>query len=269
MFLFGGKAKGRVLDDAWAFERSTRLWQPLPEKPPARFGHSAGFVDGHLVIFGGQAGARFFNDAWAFDPGRGVWTKLSPSGKPPPARYGASGTTIVNSLAISHGFTNTGRFDDTWALSTRWANVSPPSGAARPFKRCLHRAVYLSGPRKMVLFGGQTDGTPFLGDTWIYDPTELTWAEKKGAGPSPRNLYAAVATATTMYIFGGLARGGALNDLWSFDGTAWKQQRAAGTAPRRRGGVEGALIRGPSMIVFGGTDGSREFADLWELSLSV
>ncbi len=266
VFLFGGKTKGRVFDDAWAYERSTRLWQPLPRGPQARFGHSAAFVDGHLVIFGGQNGGTFYNDTWAFDPVHGKWQKLS-VGRAPSARYGASGTTIANSMVISHGFRG-GRFNDTWALTRRWANVTPPSTTPRPIKRCLHRAVYLPGLTKMVLFGGQTDGTPFLGDTWTYDPTTKRWTEVKGAGPSPRTLYAAGGTSRILYVFGGLGAGGALNDVWSFDGTAWAKRRATGTAPRRRGALEGAVVSGPSLLVFGGTTGPGDLADLWELSLT-
>lgn len=265
VFLFGGKTKGRVFNDAWAYERSTRLWQPLPVGPPARFGHSAAFVDGHLVVFGGQNGGTFYNDTWVFDPVHGKWQRLTP-GRAPAARYGASGTTIANSMVISHGFAS-GRFNDTWALTRRWANVSPAGSAPRPFKRCLHRTVYLPGRTKMVLFGGQTDGTPYLGDTWTYDPTAKRWTEVKGAGPSPRTLYAAAATTNTMYLFGGLGRGGALNDVWSFDGATWTKRQVSGTPPRRRGALEGAVVSGPSMLVFGGSTGPGDLADLWELSL--
>ena len=265
VFLFGGRTKGRVFDDAWAYERSTKLWQPLPRGPQARFAHSAAFVDGHLVVFGGQNGRTYYNDAWAFDPVHGKWQKLS-VGRAPAARSGASGTTIANSMVVSHGLA-AGRFNDTWALSRRWAYVSPAARQPRPFKRNLHRAVYLPGLTKMVLFGGQTDGTPFLGDTWAYDPTVKRWSEVKGAGPSPRALFAAAGTERTLYIFGGLGADGALNDVWSFDGEKWTRRRATGTGPRRRGGVEGAVATGPSMLVFGGTTGRADLADLWELSL--
>jgi N-acetylneuraminic acid mutarotase len=127
--------------------------------------------------------------------------------------------------------------------------------------------VYLSSLRRMILYGGQTDGTPFLGDTWSYDATTKRWTEVKGPGPGPRNLYAAVGTANTMYVFGGFAKGGAMSDVWSFDGRAWTKRTATGKGPRRRGAVEGALVSGPSMLVFGGSTGAGELADLWELSL--
>jgi N-acetylneuraminic acid mutarotase len=264
-FLFGGKLGGTVLRDAWAYERSTGLWQPLPYGPPARFGHNSAFVDGHWVIFGGQNGSEIYNDAWAFDSVRGTWLKLSTGTSKPAARSGASGCTIANSLAVSHGVSGGRALDDTWALSSRWTNVTPSKGN-RPRKRSLHRAEYVEGITRMVLFGGLA-GSTHLNDTWLYDPSKLAWTQSKAAAPSPRNLYTAGATQRFMYVFGGATRRGPLRDLWRFDGTAWHPLKASGTQPRARSGAEGAVIAGPTLLMFGGTDGARELPDFWELSL--
>jgi hypothetical protein len=271
-FLFGGRAGGKPLTDLWAFDRAASSWQQLTAAggPSARFGHSAAFVDGHLVVFGGQGnGNTFFNDSFAFDPVHGTWTKLNPAGGPPAPRYGAGGTRIGTSLTISHGFTNTGRFDDTWALSARWTDVSPRSGA-RPIKRCLHRSVYLPALGRMILFGGQTDGRPFLGDTWLYDPTKQGWTQAGGSGPTARNLYAFSGTDSTAFLFGGATGEGPSNELWSFDRKGWKKLRPIGTPPSARGGVDGTIVAGPSLLVFGGgAPGAGELADLWELTIPV
>jgi galactose oxidase-like protein/Kelch motif protein len=264
-FLFGGKLGSTVLRDAWAYERSTGLWQPLPYGPPARFGHTSAFVDGHWVIFGGQNGSELYNDAWAFDSVRGEWLKLSVGSKKPVARSGASGCTIANSLTVSHGAGVRGGLNDTWALSSHWTNVTPKTGT-RPGIRSLHRAAYVSSITRMVLFGGQA-GHTLLNDTWLYDPTKLEWSEFKGAGPSPRNLSTVGSTDNFLYLFGGASRRGPLRDLWSFDGNAWRSLKASGTQPRARTGAEGAVIAGPTMLMFGGTDGSHELPDFWELSL--
>jgi len=266
VFLFGGRTKGKIYKDAWAFERSTRLWQPLPYGPQPRYGHSAAFAAGHLVIFGGQAGGgKVFNDAWAFDPVHGAWVQLKSGAKHPAARYGASGTTIGNALTISHGAGASKSFDDTWALSNSWANVTPKSGA-RPAARDQHRAVYLAGLTRMLLFGGRgTHG--LLGDTWLYDPTVLAWTKLAIPGPPARSLFAAGATKNNAYVFGGAGARGPLKDLWSFDGRTWRTHRPSGTPPRARSGIEGAIVAGPSVLIFGGTDGAREFDDFWELQV--
>ena len=70
-----------------------------------------------------------------------------------------------------------------------------------------------------------------------------------------------------VYVVGGLGPGGALNDVWSFDGVRWTKEAPRGTAPRRRGAMEGAVVTGPAMLVVGGTTGPGNLADFWELSL--
>lgn len=268
VLLFGGRTRGRIFRDAWAFERSTGLWQPLPPGPEARFGHSAAFVDGHFVIFGGQgSGGRLLNDTWAFDSLNGRWLRLSIEGARPGARFGAAGTTIANSLTITHGFSTTA-LNDTWALSSKWTNVTPSVGP-RPIARSLHRSVYASGLGRMIMFGGRTPTASFLGDSWLYDPSTLIWSQIKAPGPSPRNGHASVATTGAAYVFGGVGRTGPLRDVWSSDGRSWRPLRSAGNAPRARSGADAAVIGGPNMLLFGGSDGSRDLDDFWELSLPV
>jgi hypothetical protein len=268
VFLFGGRTKGRVFKDAWAYDRAARLWQPLPYGPDPRYGHSAAFVQGHLVIFGGTGGGgRVFNDAWAFDSIHGSWLKLSTGPRSPGGRYGAGGTTIANSLTISHGITSRGGADDTWALSTKWINVTPASGK-RPVARSEHRLVYLPDLKRMVLFGGRS-GRGVLSDTWLYDPTKLAWIPTKAAGPAGRAGCAVAGTGSHAYIFGGAGSRGPLKDVWSFDGRAWSRLRPSGASPAARSGIEGALVAGPGMLIFGGTNGTTEFDDMFELTLPV
>jgi hypothetical protein len=261
--LFGGRAGGEPLGDLWSFADGT--WRQISADGPApRFGHNSSFIGGRLIVFGGQGGQGvFFNDLWTFDAARESWRTLADDG--PSARYGAGGTALGTALAISHGFTDAGRFDDTWSFSKAWTDVSPASGP-RPIRRCLHRLAYLKGLERLVLFGGQTNGEPFLGDTWLFDPASGTWTQVKGPAPSPRNLYAAGATNSTLYVFGGNGNGGELGDLWSFDGERWSELSPEKPRPSARSGIEFAVLGG-SMLLFGGSDESGEVDDLWELTI--
>jgi hypothetical protein len=263
-FLFGGRAGGEALGDLWAFSDSG--WRQISaEGPTPRFGHNSAFIGGRLIVFGGQGGEGvFFNDVWSFDVAKGSWTQLGQDGPAPSARYGSGGTAVGSALAISHGFTDAGRFDDTWSFSKRWEDVSPATGP-RPIRRCLHRLVNVKGLDRLVLFGGQTNGEPFLGDTWLYDPGLQTWSQMKGPGPAPRNLYAAGATNSALYVFGGSGDGGELGDLWSFDGESWRELSQGKPRPSARGGIDFAALDG-SLLLFGGSDASGELDDLWELT---
>jgi hypothetical protein len=268
LYLFGGRAGGKALGDLWALDAEGARWTRLAERGPApRFGHNAAFLGGRLVVFGGQGGpGRFFNDVWAFDPAAKRWSDVSPKGDEPAPRYGAGGASAGRRFIVTHGFTDSGRFDDTWSLGAAWKDVTPREGR-RPIKRCLTRAVYLAATRHIVMFGGQTDGTPFLGDTWLFEPILSRWREvTQGDKPEPRNLYAAAATRDALYMFGGFGAKAPLRDLWSFTGKRWRKLSPDGPAPAARGGIEAAVL-GERMFVFGGANGSGELADLWALSV--
>lgn len=267
-FLFGGRAGGDPLGDLWRYDVRGESWKRIrAEGPSPRFGANAAFVEGRLLLFGGQGGAgEFFDDTWTFEPGKAEWTSLRTK-RAPAERYGAGGTRVGSRFLISHGFTDSGRFDDTWSFGDDWRNVSP-SGGRRPVERCLHRIAYLGSARRVVLFGGQTTGTPFLGDTWLYDPDRRRWVELPGRGPGRRNLYALGATPDALYLFGGYVSGGARDDLWLFNGSRWREIEPRGKTPGRRGGVDAAMLPGPNMLTFGGNDGSDDLDDLWELTIA-
>jgi N-acetylneuraminic acid mutarotase len=266
-YLFAGRKGGAALDDLWVFDPGDGAWSRIEARgPEPRFGHNAAVIDGRLLVFGGQSGADvFFNDLWAFDPGRGRWERLAQDGPAPVPRYGAGGTRVGPAFAVSHGFTNAGRFDDTWSFRRRWMDISPGTGP-RPVERCLHRLVHLRSAGLLVLFGGQTTGTAYLGDTWLYDLDGKTWTAYEGPAPSPRNFYGATATRDAVYLFGGSGSEGSLADLWSFDGERWTKVRTRGKGPVPRNGHDVTLM-GDRILFYGGSGDSGELADTWELAL--
>lgn len=264
-YLFGGRSGGDPRGDLWAYDGGG--WREIRAGggPAPRFGHNAVALDGRLVVFGGQGGpSEFFNDVWRFDPEAGAWDEITPPGAAPAERYGAGGTVVGGGLLVSHGFTHAGRFDDTWRLGERWQDVSPAAG--RPVERCLHRIALLARTGVVVLFGGQTNGAPFLDDTWLLDPAARTWREVTGEGPVARNLHAMDAAPDAVWVFGGAGADGPLADVWRFDGAAWREIVVDGEGPGPRAGLDGT-VAGGRLSVFGGRGPSGELGDLWELAL--
>jgi hypothetical protein len=274
LVLFGGRDPS-PLDDTWIYSIASNQWErsAADTRPAARFGHNAAWdrASNNVLVFGGQAGASFFNDLWAFDPETWQWIPVPlGSAAVPAARYGAGGALDgAGRLLVTHGFTTQGRFDDTWAFGGgAWSDVSP--AGARPIERCLMRAVYDTAGERLLIFGGQTTGTPFLGDTWLLEPAG--WRDvTAGGGPSPRNFYALVfdALAGRALLFGGNTADGDTNDLWAFDsaGERWSQPAVEGEPPSRRDGHD-AAIAGERLYVFGGAEGNTNLNDLWVLELA-
>jgi N-acetylneuraminic acid mutarotase len=285
LYVFGGRSSGQALGDLWVYNvESDDAWRQvdLGATPAPRFGHNAVWArspdvatdPGQLLVFAGQAGTAFFNDVWQFSPQADSFVEIGVGEVRPAARYGAGAAVATLDgeavLFVTHGFTNEGRFDDSWSWDDSWADVSPPSGT-RPIKRCLMRAAWDSAKGRFFIFGGQTDATPFLGDTWTLDSNG--WREiTPSASPPPRHFYAMAFDdeRSIALLFGGNSAEGELNDVWVFDvqQETWSQLEQPGEAPSPRQGHDAAWVAGDGLYVFGGNDGSSDLNDLWLLTLS-
>lgn len=275
VFLFGGRGLA-IFGDTWEFDTASGSWSEISsaQGPPARFGHNA-FYDPagrRMLVFGGQAGSSFFNDVWALDVNTGEWTELAGEEDLPAPRYGAAGAVDSGGrFLLSHGFTNGGRFDDTWRYTLAddsWSDVS--AEGERPVERCLMRAVWDSGSERLLMFGGQTTGRPFLGDLWEFADGE--WRDLSTTiGPSPRNFYAMAfdADAGRVVLYGGNTQDGPVSDVWFFDSASdsWAQSAVDGEGPSPRFGHDAVWLPDGIMFIFGGRDDSGELNDIWELEI--
>ncbi len=274
LYLFAGR-NPEPLADLWRYDIAGNSWAGVdaPDGPPARFGHNAVWNKAQMLVFGGQAGGAFFNDLWAFDLPTGSWNQLAGGESAPSARYGAGGALgSEGRLLVTHGFTSQGRFDDTWQFTIDgWADIS--AQGARPVERCLMRAVWDPTKERLLIFGGQTNATPFLGDLWAL--ASGSWREIAAEPkPSPRNFYAMAFAdqAGQALLFGGRTEQGPANDLWLFDSAAeaWSQPSAGGEAPSARYGHDAAWVADSlSLFVFGGNDGNADLNDLWVLNTAA
>lgn len=277
-YLFGGRDGATVFDDLWSFDLATERWQreAVDGPPAARFGHEAAWLPGHgLVIWAGQAGADFFDDVWLLDPSGRSWKKLKVDGDKPVARYGScSGIDEDGLLWVSHGFTANGvRFDDTWTfdIAGRHWTKRPIATDDGPIKRCLH-ACWWTSEGHFVLYGGQTNGVPALGDLWGLTrgpgAGPSVWAEAPDQ-PAPARQLAAVARRDALtVIFGGRGSDGeALADAWILpDGaTALAPLTVADSPPARSGAAMVLDASGDRLVLFGGV-GEDAFDDVWELT---
>jgi hypothetical protein len=280
-YLFGGRPDqgSAALADLWAYDLATDEWNQLAGGPPPRFGHNAAWVPGvGVVIFAGQAGSTFYNDLWAYDPESGTWAQLAAGGAVPVARYGSCAALGPDGrLWVSHGFTREGRrFNDTRAYdfgAGTWTDETPPGEL--PIVRCLHGCWWTATDR-FVLYAGQTDGIPAIGDRWALQvgsrPGTNAWTEITPAsgGPAARNLYASTRWDEATVIFGGQnVDRGYLADTWLLTDDG-RSEPVLGEAPgpSQRSGAELAadLVRGRALL-FGGTIGGTTYAELWELTV--
>jgi Galactose oxidase, central domain len=282
VYLFGGRAGTEALAELWVYDLTSNLWEEINsdgDAPAARFGHNAVFDETQqlMVIFGGQAGPTFFSDVWVYDPVSNVWAQINPGdgdGTPRP-RYGAAASARAggSGLYVSHGFTNDGRYDDTWLFNVqtgRWSDVSPATGD-RPEQRCLVRMATDPDRERLLLFGGQSNNSPYLGDLWAYDTADRSWSEIETNNPPARNLYSLVRNPVTgnLILFGGASKDGLRGDIWIFDveEDSWSAEvidpNISELIPPRDSHDAVWLEDAAVMLMFGGRDDSGMLNDLW------
>jgi hypothetical protein len=274
-YLFGGRDGQRSFDDLWRFDLASDAWTRLrPDGgPEARFGHAAAWVDGvGLVVFGGQRGTDFFDDLWAYDPTADRWQRLPGRGQAPAARYGTCAVVDGDGrLVISHGFTFNGRFDDTRAYDfgrERWLALTPEG--RRPGERCLHDC-FLDADGRLVLYGGQDNGSRALGDLWRLD--DARWSRLADPRPAARRLYALAEAGPEAWLFGGASRDDqVLEDLWLIDraSLAFERVRPGGPTPAARSAA--VMVADPvrrRLLLFGGESRSGALDDLWQLGAAI
>lgn len=169
---------------------------------------------------------------------------------------------------------------DATAPPTTWTSVTP-LGAPDP--RFGSSLVYDPLGNRLILFGGQIDGSPVsTNELWEYQLGTSTWNPLSLANPPlARQHHTAVYDAglDRMVVYGGrTADGSAIIDdvdvlsLPAAGTPAWSSFTLSGTppltAPEPRF-LHSAVYDGQRMIIFGGGSGSGPIQDTWALDLSV
>jgi N-acetylneuraminic acid mutarotase len=281
LLLYGGWAGGGVYSGSiWVYDPATNTWTELRPQgvgPAPRATHAMVYdpVGGKAILFGGFDGISYYNDTWAYDPAANTWTNLVPAGSVPAKRSGHSLVYEPDSgkMILFGGWNGRVDYNDTWAYdpaANTWTNLLPAE--PRPAARDSQALAYDADNKVMILFGGWSTQREFQ-DTWAYDPADSVWTDLAPAGeiPSFRALAQMVydPRAERMVIFGGGSGTDAYDGTWHFDVAAkrWSMADLTGRSPSARTGY--AMVYDPTgqrVVLFGGSDGSTFFNDLWILT---
>ncbi|MDP2439397.1 MAG: kelch repeat-containing protein, partial [archaeon] len=189
LYIFGGKSNG-YLSDLWVFDFCSRAWQELdghhsksPNKPIARFGHSAVCYGEQMIVFGGYDQHGFCCEditTWNFSaaPGETSWGRIKtehpgaiPGGL---ERYHHSAVVSDHSMYIFGGRNSVQTCEPDlveFHIPTRQVNIVKTVGTA-PGPRWGHSAAVSGG--KMYVFGG-CDGAVAFSDLYSYSFVARTW----------------------------------------------------------------------------------------------
>ncbi|MFN7971656.1 MAG: kelch repeat-containing protein, partial [Acidobacteriota bacterium] len=240
LVVFGGTGS---VDDTWEYDGTS--WTQMPAAPAAMSGradHVMVSLPGRIVLFGGvYLTMQPLEDTWQYD---GAWTDV---GQPPAGFLVNSGAAAAYDSARDRlvlyggqGFVASAS-NQTWEYDGAAWQPGPASPPALGW-RIYHSMGFDARRGRVMLFGGDAQGSTTNSDTWEYDGTSWSPAAPPPPGLAPRQL-AAMAYDTArqrMVMFGGSESGGGLgDDTWEHDGAGWTQ---GPTAPAAMGGRVGTQM---------------------------
>jgi hypothetical protein len=252
-----------LFDDLWALGADDEWTLVEASGPGPRLGGAMGVdpTDGKVWIFGGDgstSGASYtpLADTWSYDAAGAGWVEAA-TATTPEARLlvGSTFDADRRRLLVYGGIQSVldvSYFGDLWALDVtvpEWTRVHDGSGTA-PAGRFFPAIAWDDATDRVRLYGGHDAGD--LGnrnDLWEFDSDGGTWSEIAGgdawanaalgfcdfpadfadvdlASPERRSSHGMAAGGGEVWIFGGKSDCGALDDVWSWDGT-WHERTEA------------------------------------------
>ncbi|MCI0497084.1 MAG: hypothetical protein L0Z54_02165, partial [Thermoplasmata archaeon] len=224
---------------------------------------------GAFALFGGS-GNSVRNDLWGFNPVSEAWSLMWPDVPLPRREFGFVHDGSNDRFILFGGYDND-HFNDTWAYdagSEEWTLIE----ATGPLEaRFSFDMAYDSTNEVVVLFGGQSRSTYYLGDTWEFNVTNDTWTLTSTSGPTARRCHAMAYDpgADRTVLFGGSSSGTSYRtDTMEYDASddSWY---SGGTGPAGRYDHAMAYLGNTGTVVmFGGRGASDELDDTWEYTAS-
>lgn len=207
------------------------------------------------VLFGGSGACGNCNNTYVLSGGK--WSTVS-NGASPSARSWASMTydPALQQLVLFGGESSaTGAaLGDTWLFNGSSWTLLPTDPSSSPSPRWSAALSWDSEDGELVLFGGYSAATGFLGDTWVLQGENWSQIEPL-TSPSPRwgAAFANDPAEQEVVLFGGYSPvSGFLGDTWGFAHGTWTAQPTrSGPPPREKAGFAFDPALG-APVLFGG-----------------
>ncbi|KJP85025.1 hypothetical protein AK88_05352 [Plasmodium fragile] len=286
--IYGGIEQNKCVNNFIRYVPGINLFEKIrlnSEDIAPRAFHSGNVISENnkksIVVFGGiNANDEVLDETFKFDVQTKKWERVESATKPY-ARYKHASFNFNDAIFI-HGGLNSNNvvMSDLWCLSGgAWKEIYQMH--ERPEARYGHSLIFtLYGNAKLVfLFGGNRKGfSGALADTWIFNLNTCRWKEiTRTEGPKPCARWAHSAQLFDnewMIIYGGITNGWienyALSDMYALNiyTFSWFEVDISTSRSFNRG-YYGSLCLLPykkSLHIFGGSDESREYSDVFSMS---
>ncbi|KAK4049088.1 hypothetical protein OIO90_005558 [Microbotryomycetes sp. JL221] len=207
------------------------------------------------------------------------WSKTPVQGRIPKGLRAHSATLVGNDVWCFGGCDARGTcFKDVWRFDCDTLTWTKPrvTGQIPPVTRAHTATMAL---REYIFVFGGGDGPTYYNDVYIFDTVCLSWSKPfvRGRAPSKRRAHTSFVYHDKILVFGGGNGANALNDLHALDVSdledlCWASLSSYGDVPGARGYHTMNLVTGldgSKCVVFGGSDGSECFGDVFILDLDT
>lgn len=150
----------------------------------------------------------------------------------------------------------------TSAQSYHWSQLAPVTA---PSARARQAMAYDAARQVVVLFGGLSGGSTYLGDVWEWNG--ISWAQSTSAGgPLPRATQMAYDSVRQRVVLFGGYNGtlGFLGDTWEWDGGTWTAKFSSSYPSARSDHAWAYDAARQRAVLFGGSGAAGYFGDTWE-----
>ena len=209
------------------------------------------------------------------------WSQLSPEvvgGTLPERRSLGMARISEDRIIMFGGYDGSNALGDTWLYEineNRWTNLSPAIIGGTLTARLGMGLVHIDGDQ-VIMFGGWSPDTGFLGDTWLYDLSDNIWKQI-----TPTVVGGTLSIRSNMSIcnigdgraimFGGKSGTNYLNETWLFEiaNNTWTKLTptvTGGTLSERQ--CAGSDYLGDNKIMIFGGSSTIYYNDTWIYDIS-
>ncbi len=234
--------------------------------------------DSHSVLlFGGQHKIGEDNETWIYNIDTETWNQKTLSLKPTARTYFDMASVYNNDKVVLFGGYSLSPFligNDTWVYDFGDNTWTQKIQAVTPAKRFYHSMASIYGDDKVLLWGGWSQSSGYINDTWVYDVSDNTWTQQfPTTAPSLRyrQAMASIFGTDKVLLFGGWD--GSIkknNETWIYDlsENTWIQMTPANHPSARYGHAMASICTTDKVLLFGGWDHSSRVFDTWTYDLS-
>lgn len=250
-----GGLRNTTTDEVYEYDSET--WRAGPRLPESRSRFTAAYdaLRDRIVLFGGISGAAAIAGTRTYSAADGWASHVG--AEPSIRRNGAMAFDRSRGQIVLFGGLGTDGVprSDTWTFDTAWTQLAFDTPTAASNRAAM---AYDPTGTRMVMFDER-------GVTWRLSPGG--WTQLTASGPPARSAAAMIYSPelSAVVLYGGVASGALLSDMWMLVGDAWVEVPVEGVLPPPRQDPDLAAHRPlRALLLHAGTAASgRRLDDTW------